>query len=152
CDDGLVANRSGAPGHHGVRGLHHLWSSDPPRHAMASSIQALTFTPSHDNSWLVDVRGHVTTSTHCPPCLVLSLPAPMRLHHSIDEESMAEEAQGAAMAMVYGVTVLGDVLQPLTGSNRAVPSTAVLWRAGFASRITGKRLGKEARGTMKRRG
>src|SRR5712664_2781508 len=50
------------------------------------------------------------------------------------------------------VAVLGDVFQPLTGSNRAVPSTAVRWRAGFASRITSKRLGKEARGTMKRRG
>ena len=57
-----------------------------------------------------------------------------------------------AMAMLYSVTALGDVLQPLTGSNRAGPSPAVRRRPGFASRITGKRLGKEARGTMKRRG
>ena len=47
---------------------------------------------------------------------------------------------------------LGVVFHPLTGSNRALPSTAVCWRVGFARRITRKRIGKEARGTMKRRG
>src|SRR5262245_53812932 len=47
---------------------------------------------------------------------------------------------------------LGDVFHPLTGSNQALPSTAVRWRVGFACRITRKRIGKEARGTMKRRG
>jgi hypothetical protein len=49
-------------------------------------------------------------------------------------------------------TVLGDVFHPLTGSNRALPSTVVRWRAGFASRITGQRLGKETWGRMKGRG
>jgi hypothetical protein len=52
-------------------------------------MQALTFTPSHDNSWLVYVRGHVTTSTRCPPCLVRSLHAPMRFHHSIGDRGDA---------------------------------------------------------------
>jgi hypothetical protein len=48
--------------------------------------------------------------------------------------------------------ILGDVFHPLTGSKRALPSTAVRWRAGFASRITGQRFGKETWGSMKGRG
>jgi len=85
CDAVLVSTRAGAPGHHGVRGLPHLRASDPPRHTMALSMKALTFTPSHANSRHGYCRGHVTTSTRCPPCLVRSLHAPMRLHHSIDD-------------------------------------------------------------------
>ena len=65
---------------------------------------------------------------------------------------MVAEAKGMGMSMLYGVTGLGDVFHPLTGSNRALPSTAVRWRAGFASRITGQRLGKETWGRMKGRG
>ena len=49
-------------------------------------------------------------------------------------------------------TLLGEAFHPLTGSNRAVPSTAVRWWAGFASCTTGKRLGKETWGSMKGRG
>ena len=63
----------------------HLRASDPPRHAMALSMKALTFTPSHANSRHGYCRGNVTTSNRCPPCLGRSLPAPMRLHHSIDD-------------------------------------------------------------------
>ena len=85
CDAVLVSTRAGAPGHHGVRGLPHLRASDPPRHTMALSMKALTFTPSQANSRHGYCRGHVTTSTRCPPCLVRSLHAPMRLHHSIDD-------------------------------------------------------------------
>jgi hypothetical protein len=58
----------------------------------------------------------------------------------------------ATLAMDTPDTVLGDVFHPLTGTNRALPSTAVRWRAGFASRITGQRLGKETWGRIKGRG
>ena len=63
-----------------------------------------------------------------------------------------QEAQQESAVSTCNETVLGDVFHPLTGSNRALPSTAVRWRAGFASRITGQRLGEETWGSMKCRG
>ena len=51
---------------------------------------------------------------------------------------MVEEVQRAVISMLYGVTGLGDVFHPLTGSKRTLPSPAVRGSVGFAGRITGQ--------------